>query len=192
MTPLKSYINDNVWLIAMTQQAAWGLTDHINNLGKDTVGVEVGVDQGNNSYMLLEACPNIKKMIGVDPYQEYSEDKRLIPRSHMDKTYDVLCENMGLMGERFEHLRLSSREAAALIPDDSIDFVFIDADVAIKSVLSYLDDWFPKIKKGGMVSGHDIGYASVHMALQSWARRRGIDKNKILIAENQAWYWFKE
>lgn len=40
-------------------------------------------------------------------------------------------------------------------PDESIDFLFIDANHTYEDVMKDLQYWYPKIKKGGLVCGHD-------------------------------------
>ncbi|SDD85095.1 Methyltransferase domain-containing protein [Sphingomonas sp. YR710] len=52
-------------------------------------------------------------------------------------------------------MRMSSRDAAALIDNDSLDFVYIDANHSFSSTSEDLDLWFPKLKIGGIFSGHD-------------------------------------
>lgn len=39
--------------------------------------------------------------------------------------------------------------------DESIDFLFIDANHTYEDVLLDLQLWYPKVKKGGLVCGHD-------------------------------------
>jgi len=41
------------------------------------------------------------------------------------------------------------------IPDNSIDFLFIDADHRYTQFKKDLKNWYPKIKQGGVISGHD-------------------------------------
>jgi predicted O-methyltransferase YrrM len=36
-----------------------------------------------------------------------------------------------------------------------VDFVFIDADHEYDSVVKDINAWLPKIKQGGIISGHD-------------------------------------
>ena len=40
-------------------------------------------------------------------------------------------------------------------PDESIDFLFIDADHSYEAVKKDLELWYPKVKHGGVISGHD-------------------------------------
>lgn len=61
--------------------------------------------------------------------------------------------------------RMSTDDAAALVPDGSLDFVFIDADHSEESVKRDIANWAPKVRKGGLLSGHDIDQAQVQRAV---------------------------
>ena len=41
--------------------------------------------------------------------------------------------------------------------DNSFDLIFIDADHSYEAVKKDLDNWIPKLKPGGKISGHDYG-----------------------------------
>jgi|TARA_R110000824_G_scaffold2570_4_gene11849 predicted O-methyltransferase YrrM len=47
--------------------------------------------------------------------------------------------------------------ASRLFDDESIDFVYVDADHSYKGCMADLEAWYPKLKKGGILSGHDYG-----------------------------------
>ena len=53
---------------------------------------------------------------------------------------------------------MSSTDAAKLYQDESIDFVFIDAEHDERSVYTDISAWWPKIKKGGILGGDDYSY----------------------------------
>lgn len=42
-----------------------------------------------------------------------------------------------------------------MFEDDYFDFIYIDADHTYEAVKSDLESWYPKLKKGGIMSGHD-------------------------------------
>lgn len=46
--------------------------------------------------------------------------------------------------------------AAKLIPDCSLDWVYIDANHAYEAVMADIRAWYPKVKIGGVISGHDF------------------------------------
>ena len=48
-----------------------------------------------------------------------------------------------------------SWEVAAHYPDESLDFVFIDAYHSYECVSRDIDAWRPKVKRGGLLAGHD-------------------------------------
>lgn len=192
MTQLKKCLSENTWLSWMTEQAAWGLVEKIAAMGPNVQGIEIGVLRGMNSYMLLDACPNITKIIGVDPYLPYQDWQGPVTKAMMDEAYAEFSENYELMKDRFELFKLNSAQAALELKDAAYDFVFIDGDHSIKGVLTDLDNYAPKVKKGGIVAGHDIGIYSVNMAVMAWLKRKSIDPKKLKLIENQAWYWVVE
>jgi predicted O-methyltransferase YrrM len=55
-------------------------------------------------------------------------------------------------------LRSLSWEGAKNYSDESLDFVFIDAAHDHESVIKDLVSWYPKVKKGGIIAGHDYHY----------------------------------
>jgi beta-1,4-mannosyl-glycoprotein beta-1,4-N-acetylglucosaminyltransferase len=72
--------------------------------------------------------------------------------------------------------------------DGYFDFVFIDADHAYESVLQDIQDWWPKVKRGGLLAGHDCQWKPVadalttefgHLVLTNWDNIWFIDKHKV-------------
>jgi predicted O-methyltransferase YrrM len=59
-----------------------------------------------------------------------------------------------------EIMEMTSKEASIIIPDGSLDFVFIDANHEYECILEDIKLWTPKVRSGGIVSGHD--YCSLH------------------------------
>ena len=49
----------------------------------------------------------------------------------------------------------TSVRAAKLFADESVPFCFIDADHSYASVTADLHAWWPKVRAGGMIAGHD-------------------------------------
>ncbi len=105
------------------------------------IGVEIGVDKGVTSDGLTGNCSKIGMLYSIDPWinrdGRYSDVAALLK----DRSNCTL-------------LRMSSTEAAKVIHDD-LDFVFIDGDHEYEAVLNDLNLWFPKIKSGGLLAGHD-------------------------------------
>jgi len=74
---------------------------------------------------------------------------------------------------RFE-LRVRSTDAAALFPDGSLDFAFVDADHSYAAVRADLSAWWPKVRAGGLLCGHDYGVYGD--ATGEWGVRRAVDE----------------
>jgi len=53
--------------------------------------------------------------------------------------------------------REDSLSAAARWDDGHFDFVFIDADHSYESVKRDITGWYPKVRSGGLLCGHDYG-----------------------------------
>jgi hypothetical protein len=78
-------------------------------------------------------------------------------------------------------IRDYSVKAAEQVPDGSLDWVFIDANHSYRSVLEDLDAWAPKVKSGGLISGHDYGddtnwphWCEVKSAVDRWMKEHNI------------------
>merc|ERR1712232_720479 len=61
----------------------------------------------------------------------------------------------GVRADVFFH-RTNSVDAAQVFAPESLDLVYIDADHKWWSVVQDLVAWWPNVKKGGMMLGHDF------------------------------------
>ena len=113
--------------------------------------VEIGCYEGKTSAALAEASPHLETLYSVDPFLRgrlgicYGE---LIARMH--------CRRRGV--KNIEFIKAFSHEAAPSfgVP---IDFLFIDADHRYESVKRDSDDWFEKVRIGGVIALHDCKVA---------------------------------
>jgi hypothetical protein len=121
-----------------------------------TKGAEIGVWKGKWSARLCVDNPNLD-MLCVDLWGAYAtyQDSR--------NSADVLDQSYAEAVERLSHYRCMIRrqpsvDAAASVPDGSLDFVYIDANHGEAFVRADLEAWVPKVRSGGIVSGHDYLY----------------------------------
>jgi predicted O-methyltransferase YrrM len=184
-------VHGPIWTKYKPTTAAYGIIPLLQDLGDGIRGVEVGVCLGINSHMMLESCPGIAELIGVDHYKAYMDWDGYVTQSRQDNAYEQLQANLFHIGPRFRHMKLSSTDAAAAFADGELDFVFIDADHSMRAVLQDLDAWWPKIRVGGIMSGHDSNLFSVNFAVTSWAKRHGVDPTGMHTSSNEAWWWRK-
>lgn len=116
-------------------------------------GAEIGVWKGEFSQRICELVPNVE-LLCVDPWQQYkfyNDNKN--SQARLDAAYDETCERL----QRYHCtiVRKTSLEAAADVPDGSLDFVYIDGNHSAPYVSQDIDAWAPKVRSGGMVCGHD-------------------------------------
>lgn len=114
------------------------------------LGVEVGTGKGITGSHLLGKFPELK-MIQVAWYPNQSGYQDATPRAREKWEHRVLKP----FEKRIILIEKESVEASVEVADGSVDFVFIDADHSYEHVLADLIAWFPKVKKGGFISGHD-------------------------------------
>lgn len=80
--------------------------------------------------------------------------------------------------------------AASIIQDRTLDFVFIDADHSYGGCARDIGLWYPKLKTGGLLSGHDYAHPEfptwgVKSAVDEWAKAHGYD---VELGENFTWF----
>jgi len=62
---------------------------------------------------------------------------------------------MSVNASRWHPIRLPSVKAAGCFEDAELDFVFIDAEHSYEAVRADISAWWPKLRPGGMLIGHD-------------------------------------
>jgi predicted O-methyltransferase YrrM len=67
--------------------------------------------------------------------------------------------------DRAQLLKEDTVVASLGIPDESLDFVFIDASHDTESVTADIRAWRPRVRTGGALTGHDANWPSVQSAL---------------------------
>jgi hypothetical protein len=130
------------------------LVADLNNLVPMGKGVEIGVFKGEFSKNVLQNWEGTLYMVDVwrplgAEYEDASNH-----REHIDAFQETM-ENIKGMEDRGIMIRATSEIAAGMFDDESLDFIFIDANHAYDFVVEDINLWFPKLKKGGVFSGHD-------------------------------------
>lgn len=67
---------------------------------------------------------------------------------------------------RLKLMRMSTLDAAAQVSDQSLNFVFVDADHSYEGCKADILAWTPKIASGGMIAGHDYNWGTVRRAVE--------------------------
>lgn len=117
-------------------------------------GAEIGVADGWYSKIIL-ANDNVDKLIGVDPYTPLVGYKDYRRHARFDMMLEHMQAAVAPYGDRFELMRMTSELAVNEFEDNSLDFVFIDANHGLEYVFFDIVAWTRKVKPGGIVTGHD-------------------------------------
>jgi len=120
------------------------------------VGAEIGVRWGGYSESLLQKNPGLK-LYCIDSWAPYPGGRPSQERQDriFRRAERVLSQYKGV-----HFIKKESMEALADIPDNSLDFVYIDAMHDYCSVTLDLIGWYKKVRPGGIISGHD--YIHLH------------------------------
>jgi len=125
--------------------------------GLTGTGVEVGVQRGIYSEIILSRS-RVTQLILVDPWREFGGDYRdvaNVAQAEHDSAFAEAQQRLARFGERATFWRMTSLEAAAQVAAASIDFVYLDARHDYEHVMDDLRAWYPKVKPGGIMAGHD-------------------------------------
>lgn len=118
-----------------------------------TTGAEIGVWKGKWSARLCKDNPALH-MLCVDTWSTY--DTYNDSRNRADALEAAYREAVSVLSQyRCTIVRERSIDAAAHVPDGSLDFIYIDANHGEAFVREDLDAWVPKVRPGGIVAGHD-------------------------------------
>lgn len=130
------------------------IRQYISSL-KNPIICEVGVRMGGNfSNMLTE---NVIEAIGVDSYTDegdYATNDLLYSQEVLDRQYEHVVKKYS-SDKRVKIIRDFSLSAAKKFNDNYFDFIYLDADHTYKGISEDIKAWFPKVKDGGVLSGHD-------------------------------------
>jgi hypothetical protein len=121
-----------------------------------TVGAEIGVDKGEFSEKLCRAGLTL---YAIDPWKSYADYED----SRGQKRLDFLYEHTKRVLAPYPHgnvVRKNSMEALKDFEDESLDFVYIDGNHQLRYVTEDIVEWSKKVKRGGVICGHDYIYTN--------------------------------
>lgn len=133
-----------------------GLSNLIKDLNTEiNVMVEVGSYQGESTVIFAENIKTLKTLYAVDPWingyapGDVCSDE--YPMDIVESNFDARIKNYSVISKQ----KTTSEEFSKTIENNSLDFVYIDGNHQYDSCKKDLELWIPKIKKGGIIAGHD-------------------------------------
>lgn len=140
----------------------------IRRLGVESpVGVEVGLWKADFAINMLKENPTLR-WYGIDPYTPYGRKSRKQPA--WDDIYNRVVGKMEkyIDERRFFLIRKYASEGHKFIPDN-VDFVFIDGNHDCEFVYKDIILYEKKLRKGGIIGGHDYYGEGVSRAVDDYA-----------------------
>lgn len=170
------------------------LNQYLIQLGTDIQGCEVGVWEGDNLCHMLESCSNIKNIIGIDPYTAYDDFAGSMVASQFDGVREKLFTNIASVDstDRVTFLETTSLDGSSQIADDTLDFVFIDANHTYLHAYEDFNLFYSKVKSGGIFAGHDWSIPGVNQALLQFLNENSIALDIVRLLKNDSWFFYKD
>jgi hypothetical protein len=177
----------------------------------DMIGLaaEIGTHRGEFAKTLLKVWKG--RLWCVDPWANptgYEEQAAMLPGlggDGIDREADLAeaRQTLRIYVGRHTLIRSTSQDAVSQVPNN-LDFVYIDGDHRKDAVYQDLHSWYPKLRKGGILAGHDwfcpgerdgLWGVNIQPALNGFCVDLGIDRVYLIVEEGGlpwSWYLFKK
>lgn len=164
--------------------------------------VEIGTHRGFFAARFLSQWPGVLHCI--DPWEsteEYAYQEQFLPDKAETREFDYYEAKMVLarFGSRAVLLKTTSTKALQFFQNDQLDFVYVDGDHSEKAVLEDLLTWYPKVRSGGIIAGHDIVMPNesgglwapgIQRAVNEFARFHNLTVYLVVEKDNSPWSYY--
>lgn len=165
----------------------------VEEFGNGSSFVEVGSWHGKSACYMATEIKNRELDISFDCIDNWQNMLSGVTNS-ADSSQEEFDDNMrrGGLEDYVTSIKSDSVEAASFYEDNSLDFVFIDADHRYEGCKKDIEAWYPKVKDGGILAGHDyvpiknygvieavndvIGKDNITQHYTTWLHRKNNDK----------------
>jgi hypothetical protein len=183
--------------LRMLERAEFGHL--LNRLGLLGDGVEVGVAAGEFSKTILDVWEG-RRLHLIDPWQHLANyvDLTNVSDAAHEELFRSLPQRLASHCDRYCIHRMLSQQAVESFDDRSLDFVYIDAEHTYEAVQNDVALWYPKVRAGGILAGHDFvdgnlpeGQFGVRKAVLEFEQHKHL--RVAVTAENEwpSWYVIK-
>ena len=124
---------------------------------KFKVGAELGVQEGIFSKYMLDGWPSCEKYLLVDIWGKQNNylDIANVDQLKQDRLYQNTLERLKFYKTKLVIHRNYTSSAVLLIENESLDFIYVDARHDYCGAMEDMVNWWPKLKYGGIMAGHD-------------------------------------
>lgn len=147
----------------------------LNEAGLTGKGAEIGCAFGLFSSRILSTWKGATLYM-VDPWERQDPAEYRENQAQMNfPDWYARCQALAAQDPRAVLVKKLSKDAAPDMADLSLDFVYIDGNHDYRHVLEDVDIWYPKIRVGGLIGGHDFysqsengAFCQVDTAVRRW------------------------
>lgn len=115
-------------------------------LPADAIVAELGSFSGEGAEQFRKSG-KVSRIICIDHWQGES-------MGSVRDAFEWRMRNPRLLGE-VSVLAMKTSDAVSLIANESLDMAYVDASHDYASVKEDIENWLPKVKRGGFIAGHD-------------------------------------
>lgn len=144
------------------------------NLFTNKIVCEIGTEKGKYAEQIAQLA---SKLYVVDLWKNYPGYREHVSDSEYE---DILAQAHKRL-DKYDvgFIRADSVSAAELFEDEYLDGIYLDANHEREAVYKDLVTWYPKVKKGGIIAGHDFyskQHIGVRLAVLEFASEQGIEE----------------
>ena len=133
----------------------------LEHMPKNSVGAEIGVHVGKYAEKILNTV-RPSHLYLIDPWKIVSGEgydnslygKNMASQQELNRRHQLVVDRFNTF-DNVQIIREFSSIAASQIPDESLDFIYIDGDHTYEGVCADFDAFYQKIKPYGFIYGDD-------------------------------------
>lgn len=158
----------------------------LSQVPENGVFVELGAYKGKSTSFIVTEIVNKNRNISfytVDTFMGDSgsndpKEVEAYKEANSCNLYEDYLKNTSHIKDRFKTIVGLSHEAANFFADNSVDCIFIDAGHSYESSKKDIKSWYPKIKNGGIMAGHDYNaWEGVHNSVNEFFEKPDLVEN---------------
>jgi len=156
--------------------------------------IEIGTWTGASATFFANLIKDGDKNIDFYTVDTFEGDKNLeeyYGAIQNGRLYDYVIKKMKPLMDYVQIIRgdSQSKETSDLFGDESVAAIFIDGDHSHVGIENDLNNWYPKIKPGGIVSGHD--YIWGHRGVKPVVDKFSKSEAKLFPGKGDVWHYIK-
>lgn len=138
-----------------------GFLDFVSSLPENLTMVEIGCYRGESTKMFLDSG-KVKHITCIDPF----DFGGTTGGGDVAAVRKIFMETIAEYGNKVTHIDAYSKDAVSNFADGSLDLVYIDGRHEYEYVHQDITLWLPKVRPGGIISGHDHQHPDVVRAIK--------------------------